>query len=214
MPFTPAYVAPPQKEKPLYRFSWVRVLVISVLLFLLLAVCLYLNQTAFKALKQGLTDGEHKNSAWIAGEIGSLLPLITVAVFQFAIYHKHDRHDGIVQKEMAWEILLSTLLTYTVLLPIVIYLSDAQLAEQLAQGVDVPQNDGGEYITLFLNSLTWFLHLGVTMLLLWLFHSSKANSEMTAVQEESAQPLSHGDISAQEGEEMAQDTPDTTPPQG
>ena len=177
MPFTPAYIAPPAKEKPTYRFSWVRVVAVGVLLTLLLAVCLYLNHTAIKAMATGLADGEHKNSAWIAEELGNLLPLIVVALFQFCIYYKHDNHNGIAQKEMAWEILVCTLLTYAVLLPYVMHMSDTQLAQQLADGVKVEKNEGGRYITLFLNSVVWFLRVGVTLLLLWLFHTVKAHSE-------------------------------------
>lgn len=178
MPFTPAYVAPTQKERGQYSFSWLRILVIGVMLSVLVACCLYLHHTAFVSLQQGLTDGEHKNSAWIAGEIGYMLPFLVICIFQYAVYHKHDRHNGILQKEMAWEIAIVTLLTYAVLLPVVYHISHSQLVLQLAADGIVSKNAGDVYQTLFMDLAEWFLRLTVPLMLLLVFHIIKARSEI------------------------------------
>ena len=179
MPFTPAYVSPKEAPKGTYRFSWVRVIAIGLMLFILTSLCLYLHHTAFVAVQQGLTDGEHKNSAWIAGEIGYLLPFVVICLFQFAVYYKHDRRDGTLQKEMKWEILLVAVLTYAVLLPVVMYISDSQIALKLASDAVIEKDDSDTYITLAKDVAEWFIRFAVPLLLLYVFHASKAHSETT-----------------------------------
>lgn len=188
MPFTPAYITLPPKEKKAYQFSVARVVVISLLLFILLAGCLYLHHTTFRALESDLAATEKKNSSWIVGELGYFLPFLTVCLFQFAVYAKNDHCNGIAQKEMAWEILLSTLLVYAVLLPVVLNISHDQLVKQLALGDVLQKNEGNEYVTLFLSVAEWFIRLPVPMLLLYVFHHTKAAHEMTSPPEDAQEP--------------------------
>ncbi len=182
MPFTPSYVTLPPKEKGQYRFSVLRVAVISLLLFVLLGLCLYLHHTAFRSLENDFSLTEKKNSSWIVGELGLMLPLLTVALFQFAIYAKHDRKNAVAQREMAWEIIIATLLIYAVVLPVVMYISDYRLTLQLAAGAEVEQTEGKEYRTLMMELAEWFIRLPVPMLLLYIFHRSKAEHELTEPQ--------------------------------
>lgn len=179
MPFTPAYAAPPEKEKGQYKFSLIRVLVIGVMLSILVAICLCLHHTAFVALEKGLINGEHKNSAWIATEIGYMLPFVVICIFQYAVYVKHDRQNGIVQKEMAWQLVVAMTLTYAVLLPIAIHISDAQLSLRLAADAVMETTEGNVERSIMMEIAEWFIRLAVPMLLLWIFHASKAKSEIT-----------------------------------
>ena len=179
MPFTPSYVTLPQKEKGQYRFSWLRVAVISLLLFVLLGLCLFLHHTAFSALENDFSSMEKKNSSWIVGELGLMLPLITVALFQLAVYAKHDRKNAVAQREMAWEIIIATLLIYAVVLPVIMYISDQRLTLALAADAAVEQTEGKEYRTLMMDMAEWFIRLPVPMLLLYIFHRSKAEHELT-----------------------------------
>ncbi len=180
MPFTQSYVTLPPKKKGQYRFSVLRVAIISLLLFVLLGLCLLLYHTAFRALEGDFAASEKKNSSWIVGELGLMMPLLTVCLFQFFVYAKHDRRNAIAQREMAWEILLSTLLVYAVILPVIMYVSDRRLALELAAGAVVEQTEGKEFRTLLMDMAEWFIRLPVPMLLLYVFHRSKAADELNA----------------------------------
>ena len=184
MPFTPSYVSLPPKEKGRYRFSVFRVVVISLLLFVLLGLCLFLYHTAFRTLESDFAATEKKNSAWIVGELGLMLPLLTVSLFQFAVYAKHDRRNAIAQREMAWEILVATLLIYAVVLPIISHISDQRLTLQLAAGAVVEETEGKELRTLLMDMAEWFIRLPVPMLLLYIFHRSKASDEQARLAHE------------------------------
>lgn len=179
---TASYITLPEK-KGVYRKSILRTILIGILLSVLTAVCLYLHHTAFGEYHAYLLESDKKNSAWIAEELGYLLPFLVIALFQYAVYHKHDRHDGILQREMAWEILIVATLTYLVLLPWVMHESDALLEAALAAGESVEKNDGGEYQTLWLDVAEWFIRFAIPLCFLYLYHSARAVSEKKQLEE-------------------------------
>ena len=175
---TTAHIAPPAPPKAPYKLSPLRIGVVSLMLFAIVALCLYLHHTALPAMVEGLTDGEHKSTAWIVGQVSFMLPFILICLFQYAVYAKGDRHDGILQREMAWEILIVAVLTYGVLLPVVWHVSDAWLALELAAGAVVEKTEGREYATLMMSLAEWFIRLAVPLLVLYVFHGGKAKAEM------------------------------------
>ncbi len=173
---TPAYILP-EKEHRTYRFSIFRVLFIGLMLFLLTAASLYLHNTLMKEYMPYLTSEEKKTTAFLVEQISYMLPFLAVALFQYAVYIKHDNRDGILQKEQAYEILLLAALTYLVLLPAVWIYSDKTLTLQLAAGIDIEKNEGREYETLFLDVFQWFVRLAIPLCLLFAYHMIRAGVE-------------------------------------
>ncbi len=167
--------------KPIYRFSIIRVVTVSVLLSLLVAGCLYLHHTVFTDARAHFLDAESKSIAWIVRELGYMLPFITVALFQYVLYSKYDREDGVLQREMMWEILLVAVLTYAVLLPYVCHVSDElyaaakALAEQT--GEKLPQTEGKVDRTLAMDLHEWFVRFSIPLALLGVYHGSRASRE-------------------------------------
>ena len=100
-----------------YRFSILRVLLCGVLMAVLVAACLYLYRTAFTFYHARMLDNQSKTFAWFVEQTGFSLPFIVVCIFQYAVYHKHDRRDGVAAQEMFWEILLLAALVYGVFYP-------------------------------------------------------------------------------------------------
>ena len=100
-----------------YRFSIVRVLLFGVLLSLLTAACLYVYHTAVTFYHARLLDAGKKSIAWFVEQIGYSLPFISICLFHAAVYHRHDRRDGVAQREMLWEVVFVAFFTYGVLLP-------------------------------------------------------------------------------------------------
>ena len=173
---TPAYIVP-QRETRTYKFSLFRVIVMSVLLFLLVTACLYLYHTAFREYGVYLTEQDKKSTAWITEQISYMLPFIAIAVFQYAVYAKHDNRDGVLQKERAYEILITALLVYLVLLPYVWQKSDALLKVSLIAKLDVDKTEGKEYQTLLLSVMEWFIRLAIPLGLLYVYHHARAKAE-------------------------------------
>lgn len=180
---TPAYIVP-QRERRAYRFSPLRVMIMSLLLFLLAVGCLYLYRTAFREYGTYLTENEKKTTAWIVEQVSYMLPFITIAVFQYAVYAKHDNRDGVLQRERAYEILVAALLIYLVLLPIVCHASDALLKVALVADLDVDKNAGKEYETLLLSVAEWFIRLAIPLSLLFVYHRARAHAEISEKQVE------------------------------
>lgn len=171
----------PTTCRTIYRFSLIRVLTVSVLLSALVAGCLYLHHTVFTDARAHFLDAESKSIAWIVRELGYMLPFITVALFQYVLYSKYDREDGVLQREMMWEILLVAVLTYAVLLPYVCHVSDElyaaakALAEQT--GEKLPQTEGKVDRTLAMDLHEWFVRLSIPLALLSVYHGSRASRE-------------------------------------
>ena len=171
----------PTACKPIYRFNIIRVVTVSVLLSLLVAGCLYLHHTVFTDARAHFLDAESKSIVWIVRELGYMLPFITVALFQYVLYSKYDREDGVLQREMMWEILLVAVLTYAVLLPYVCHVSDElytaakALAEQT--GEKLPQTEGKVDRTLAMDLHEWFVRFSIPLALLGVYHGSRASRE-------------------------------------
>lgn len=194
---TPAYITPPQ-EKRSYRFSVLRILLIGFFLSVLTACCLYLHHHAFKEYLTYLTEEEKKSTAWIVEQLGYMLPFLTIAIFQCAVYAKYNRRDGILQREMAWEILIVAAFTYLILLPAVWYKSDISLKVSLVAGIDVEKNDGKEYQTLLLSVAEWFIRLIIPLCLLFVYHNAKARSEKLEAEADATENFSETVVESEE----------------
>ncbi|MBE6693330.1 MAG: hypothetical protein E7589_01000 [Ruminococcaceae bacterium] len=172
-----------QKYPPL-KVSIVRIIIISVLLFLLISVELGVYLTAISDLQDNLMKdyeltkdkGWQKSLAWMLDEFAMLLPLITVCVFQYAVYKRYNREDGILQREMAFEVILVGVLVYAVLLPVVAKISsDMNTAAHIAGTVE-RYEDGG-VITLLRRSLGWFIRFIFPVGILSIYHFSRSKAE-------------------------------------
>lgn len=177
----------PQAERR-YRFSPVRILICGILLSILVAVCLYLYHTAFDFYHARILEKGSKTIAWFIEQVGFALPWIVICLFHSMVYRKHDRHDGICQREMYWEVVLVALLTYCVLLPYLSHLSDTMYATALEMGADIPQTDGKHDWTLLMKLHDWFVRLPIPLGILMLFHGARARREIRFPETEVAEP--------------------------
>lgn len=164
--------------------SVARVLCFGVLMTVLVAAELYLHYKTIPVFLEYLQEAEHKNSAWIGGQISFMLPFLTVAFFQYAVYCRAERvgmppdtvcpAKRLYQREKAVEILLVAVLVYGVLLPYCVHLSNEQYAAALAEaartGDILPQTDD----KLIYHLAEWFLRLGVPLGLLGIYHGARA----------------------------------------
>ncbi len=160
------------------RFSLPRVLLCGVLLSVLVAACLYIYHTSVPFLQERLLASEKKVLAWMVKELGFYLPLITVCLFHAVVYHKHDRRDGVAQREMMWEILVVLTLTYAVLLPHVSAVSRELYELAVEEGATIPETDVGVPWTLMMKLREWFLRQPIALGLLLLFHATRARREI------------------------------------
>ena len=160
-----------------YRFSILRVLICGALLSVLVAACLYCKYTAIDFFHARLLEQESKTSAWILKQVSFALPWIVMCIFQGLVYCKHDRRDGIVQREMFWEVLLVTVFTYLILLPHLRNISEEMYAAALEMGADIPQTDGKVDQTFLMIFHEWFIRMAVPLSALLLFHSVRARRE-------------------------------------
>ena len=178
-----------QATRP-YKFSILRVLLCGVLLTVLVAVCLYLDHTAFDFYEARLLENQSKTFAWFVEQIGFSLPFIVICLFHLMVYHKHDRRDGVARREMFWEVVVVTVLTYAVLLPYLAKISDALYINTLAAGETVPKTDGRVEITLLMELHDWFIRLTIPLALLMGFHAMRARREILHPETEvSAKPV-------------------------
>jgi hypothetical protein len=172
-----------------YRFSILRILICGVFLSVLVAACLYCKYTAIDFFHARLLEQESKTSAWILKQVSFALPWIVMCIFQGLVYCKHDRHDGIVQREMFWEVLLVTVFTYLVLLPYLSHVSEEMYAAALEMGADIPQTDGKVDKTFLMIFHEWFIRMAVPLSALLLFHSIRARREKNHPETEVTEPL-------------------------
>ena len=161
-----------------YKFSILRVLLCGVLLTVLVAVCLYLDYTAFDFYEARLLENQSKTFAWFVEQVGFSLPFIVICLFHFMVYHKHDRRDGVARREMFWEVVMVAVLTYAVLLPYLAKISDALYINALAAGKSVPKTDGRVEITLLMELHDWFIRLTIPLAVLMGFHAMRARREI------------------------------------
>ena len=71
--------------------SVARVLCFGVLMTVLVAAELYLHYKTIPVFLDYLREAEHKNSAWIGGQISFMLPFLTIAFFQYTVYCRAER---------------------------------------------------------------------------------------------------------------------------
>ena len=160
-----------------YGFSVPRILFCGVLLTALVAVCLYLDYTAFDFYQARLLENGSKTLAWFTEQVGFSLPFIVICLFHFLVYHKHDRRDGVARREMFWEVVTVTVLTYAVLLPYLAKISDALYINALAAGETIPETDGHVEITLLMELHEWFIRLTIPLGILLAFHALRGRRE-------------------------------------
>ena len=172
-----------------YRFSILRVLICGALLSVLVAACLYCKYTAIDFFHARLLEQESKTSAWILKQVSFALPWIVMCIFQGLVYCKHDRRDGIVQREMFWEVLLVTVFTYLILLPHLRNISEEMYAAALEMGADIPQTDGKVDQTFLMIFHEWFIRMAVPLSALLLFHSVRARRERDYPETEAEEPM-------------------------
>lgn len=172
-----------------YRFSILRILICGVLLSVLVAACLYCKYTAIDFFHARLLEQESKTSAWILKQVSFALPWIVMCVFQGIVYHKHDRRDGIAQREMFWEVLMVTAFVYLILLPHLHSISEEMYAAALEMGADIPQTDGKVDETFLMIFHEWFIRMTVPLGILLVFHSTRARREELHPETEAAEPM-------------------------
>lgn len=173
------------REYSSVKFSILRVIIFSLLLFVLISLELGLYHTAISDLcdnlmsEYELTDekGWQKTVAWLVDQTAMMLPFVTICIFHFSVYNRYNRKDGIIQREMGYEVLLTALLVYAVLLPVVAKISrDMHIAAQIAG--EVKNYDKGGPITLLRESVGWFLRFLIPVGILSLYHFSRAKTEI------------------------------------
>lgn len=172
-----------------YRFSILRVLLCGFFMSVLVAACLYLKYSAVDFFHARLLEQESKTSAWILKQVGFALPWIFMCVFQSITYRKHDRRDGIVAREMFWEVMLVTVFTYFILLPYLKGISEEMYAATLEAGAKIPQTDGKVDQTFIMLFHEWFVRMAVPLTALLIFYSARARRERLFPETEAAEPL-------------------------
>jgi hypothetical protein len=172
-----------------YRFSILRILIFGVFLSVLVAACLYCKYTAIDFFHARLLEQESKTSAWILKQVSFALPWIVICLFHGLVYCKHDRRDGIVQREMFWEVLLVTVFTYFILLPYLQNMSDDMYAAALEAGSKIPQTDGKVDRTFIMIFHEWFVRMAVPLAALLIFYSARARRERLHPETEAGEPL-------------------------
>ena len=172
-----------------YRFNILRVLICGIFMSVLVAACLYLKYTAVDFFHARLLEQESKTSAWILKQVGFALPWIFMCVFQSITYRKHDRRDGIVAREMFWEVMLVTVFTYFILLPYLKGISEEMYAAALEAGAKIPQTDGKVDQTFIMLFHEWFVRMAVPLAALLILYSARARRERLFPETEAAEPL-------------------------
>ena len=172
-----------------YRFNPLRVLLCGVFITALVAVCLYLYHTSLSFLHARILENGSKTFGWIFKQFNFSLPFIVICVFQYAVYHKHDRRDGVACTEMLWEVIVVAILTYGVLLPYLQDISDALYTNAIAAGVELPKTEGKVEETLIMGFHEWFIRLSVPLLALGIFYAARARRERLFPETEAVEPL-------------------------
>lgn len=172
-----------------YRFSILRILICGVLLSVLVAACLYCKYTAIDFFHARLQEQESKTSAWIIKQVSFALPWIVICLFHGLVYTKHDRRDGIAQREMFWEVLMVTAFVYLLLLPYLKNVSEDMYTAALEMGADIPQTDGKVDKTFLMIFHEWFIRMAVPLGVLLVFHSTRARREELHPETEAEGPM-------------------------
>ena len=163
-----------------------RILFCSVLLAALVAGCLYLHHTAFDFYQDRLLENESKTLAWLTKQLSFSLPFFVICLFQLIVYHKHDTRDGVLRREMFWEVVLVAVLIYAVLLPYLSSVSEALHINALAAGEKIPKTEGRVEITLLMELHEWFIRLTIPLGILMVYHAARARREIFCPESEAA----------------------------
>ena len=195
----------PTVQKGTYKFSVLRVILCGVLMTLLCVACLYLQYTSLDFLHTQLLEQDKKTTAWFVEQLRFSLPFILFCVFQTAVYARHYRRDGIAQREMAWEILLVTVLMYAVVLPCLGWLSEGLYHTALMQGETIPTTPTVKVeITLLMELHEWFVRLTIPLIVLFLYHSARARYELRHPEEvEEERPMTVAEYEAVKAQERS-----------
>lgn len=189
-----------------YRFSILRVLLCGFFMSVLVAACLYLKYTAVDFFHARLLEQESKTSAWILKQVGFALPWIFMCIFHAITYRKHDRRDGVVAREMFWEVMLVTVFTYFIMLPYLRNVSDIIYAAALEAGADIPQTDGKVDLTFIMLLHEWFVRMAVPLAALLILYSTRARRERLFPETEAAEPvMTRAEYDALRASETAED---------
>lgn len=167
----------------------VRVLVCSLLMAALVAVCLVVHHSAILFYRERLADAGLKGLAFVLEQAGYALPLIVLAVFPSIVYRGYDRRDGDARWEMFWEVLLVAVLTYAVLLPCVARYSDILQARAVAAGVELEMTAGKVPLTLLMQVSEWFVRFLIPVGILLVFHGTRASRERHFPETEVPEPV-------------------------
>ena len=175
----------PQRHAVTQRISIARIIVFSLFLFVLIAIELYASETSLSVFhEQLLSDYTHteekgwqKTVAWLVDQLRYWLPFLTVCIFQYAVYRKHNSENGICQKEMAWQVGILTVLVYGGLLPYVAHISKTARELAIANGETLPLTEGGEESTILLRAAAWFIRVSIPLLLLLVYHATCGTRE-------------------------------------
>ncbi len=158
-------------------FCLIRILLGGIFLSLLTAACLYLDHTAFSFFHTRMSEEESKTIAWFVKEIGFALPWIVICLFHAIVYHRHDRRDGMAQREMFWQVVIVAILTYGVLLPYISSLSRTMYEAAVEAGAKIPQTEAGVPWTLMMKVQEWFIRFSIPLGILAVFHGMRASRE-------------------------------------
>lgn len=172
-----------------YRFSILRVLFCSILMSLLVVASLYLKYSAVDFFHARLLDQGSKTSAWILKQVSYALPWIFMCIFHAITYRRHDRHDGVVAREMFWEVFFVTVFTYLVLLPYLQNVSDEMYAAALEAGATIPQTEGKVDKTFIMIFHEWFVRLSIPLIGLMMFYSIRGRRQRLHPETEVDEPL-------------------------
>lgn len=192
----------PTRRAAVQKISPLRIGVFSLLLFVLICIELYLSQTALTVLYDQLLEdysltnnkGWQNIAAWFVKELRFWLPFITIAVFQYVTYRRHDAAHGIPHIEKAWQVGVVTILVYGALLPCIIAQSKYEQNLAAAEGTSLPLNSAGLEETLLLQTLLWFVRLAVPLLLLLVYHATagyREKKEIAALETAPHEPTSN-----------------------
>ena len=174
----------------IYKFSILRTLLCGILLAALITASLYVYHTAFDFAHARLIENGSKTLAWITREVGLSLPLVMICLFQYMVYHKHDRRDGVASREMIWEVIIAAALTYLVLLPYLAGLSREMYDAAVAAGAEIPKTEDVEVPwTLLMKLHEWFVRQSVPFCILILFHYTRGRRERLHPSTEADEPL-------------------------
>lgn len=154
-----------------------RTVLVGLLVSAAVAGTLYVQTHVLPDLLAKLIEEEKNNRAGFAEQMGYLAPVLMAMILPYLIYVKIDRHDGKVQTELTWVMVITMALTYLVLLPYVAHVSNAEIQAALAAEGSFPKRDGGAYDSLLLKVIPWFIRLFIGLSILCLYHSMRAQRE-------------------------------------